>query len=197
MEPYKVEPNKFNFDLAKDHQLRHTHMQWILAVIVVCIMAAAVMLGAVFTLWPNAQLAAFTSAEFGVLIFAGLLGGLIPKADYPIHVLGEEMLQLGDYHEHLRSLHRKQWLNFLPDVVGLLPAGLFLAIIANVIISRVWMFSFSVDWIFLVNGILLVASAVMIPLVCAKGHEEVKEQVRKNNTLPKKETRMMHSRSEF
>jgi hypothetical protein len=183
-----VAPTGYNKDSAKTHQLVYTIAQWVMAVIVIGVGAIALLVAGVFTLWSSAWQLTVCAAEFVVLLMVGLAGGLIPKGDYPIHTIGEELLQQGDWHEHLRSLYRKKWLNFLPDIFGLLPA-FFLFCVANTMIYNAWRYDFPV-WLVMFWNIVLLALAVgMIPLVSGMAHAEVQQQVLENDKLRLKEQR--------
>lgn len=181
-----VSSKDYNKDLAKSLQFGYTIAQWIMAIAITTLGAISLLVAGVLSMWGGAWVHVVCAAEFTILLVVGLAGGLIPKGDYPIHMIGEELAQVDDWHENLRSLYRKPWLNFLPDMFGLLPA-LFLFAVANVLIYRYWRFDFSVELLMFGNCVLLGLSVAMIPLVCGMAHVEVKKQIGENEALKPKQ----------
>lgn len=179
---YVSPANNFNKDLAKVQQQIYTIAQWLMSIAIIFGAATSLFASGILSAWSNMWMLSVAAAEFAVMLVIGLLGGLLPKADVPIHTIGEELWQVGDWHENLRSLDRKKWLNVLPDIFGL-STGVFLFVVANLLIVQQWRSPFPVWIVVTVNCILLVLAAAMIPISCAAAHREVEQQVKINENL--------------
>lgn len=174
--------NNFDKESAKWRQFGYTIMQWILSVVVIIFAGICANRAYEMSTVPALRYGSQFVAEFSVLLVIGLAGGMIPKADYPIHTIGRELWHVRDWHENLRSLYRKKWLNVVPDIFGLL-AGLFIFCFSNLTIWHKWNFLVPASLVILMNCVLLLVAVAMIPASCEEAKKEVDEQVKINQSL--------------
>lgn len=180
--------NNFNRDWAKTQIHQLTTMQWLISIALVLASAVSLLIAGIIGVWSNIWWMSVIAAEFSAMLIAGLIGGPLTKADVSIHTLSEELCQTGDWHENLRSLYRKKWLNVVPDLSALLP-GLFLFVCANIFIVDKWRHWFPVTCIVIGNGVLLLFAIIMMPVMCDRARKEVRKQIEMNEKMnPRKQT---------
>lgn len=179
---YVSSRNNFNKDLAKSQIHNFTIVQWLVSIVVVLASAVSLLVAGFIGVWSNVWWLSVIAAEFSVMLIIGLIGGPLNKADGSIHTLGEELYQAGDWHENLRSLYRKKWLNVVPDIFALLP-GLFLFVCATILIVDKWRHWFPVTYIVIGNCALLLFAIIMMPITCSHARDEVKKQVEMNDKM--------------
>ncbi len=171
-----------NKDLAKSQIHNFTIIQWLVSIVVVLASAVSLLVAGFISVWSNVWWLSVIAAEFSVMLIIGLIGGPLTKADVSIHTLGEELYQTGDWHENLRFLYRKKWLNVVPDLFALVP-GFFLFVCANILIVDKWRHWFPVTYIVIGNCVLLLSTIIIMPIMCDREHDEVKKQVEMNDRM--------------
>lgn len=160
----------------KSKQFGYNILQIVLSVVVIAMAAITLLVAYLMTMVPRLEPGSQFAALLAAWLTIGLTGGLIPKCDVPIHTIAEELLWENDKHEELRSLWRMNFLNFIPDIMGLLP-GLLIFALANFIILFHWNTLISSVIIVAVNITLLIIAIVSVPAFCALAHSEVQAQL--------------------
>jgi hypothetical protein len=160
----------------KSKQFGYNALQIVLSVVVVTIAAVTLLVAYLMTTVPQLEYGSQFAALFSAWLTIALSGGLIPKCDVPIHTIAEELLLEEDKHEEMRDLFRYNFLNFVPDIFGLLP-GLLIFILANSIIGYHWsLWALTPAVVIGFNIALLLVAIASIPIFCSLAHSEVQAQ---------------------